>query len=360
MLRWMGYKQVAVKTIVLPSDVKKRQKLPHVVELARSIAELGDEPIHAPTIAAKSKKLIAGRDRMAALLLNGVKSCWVRMADGTAKELADLEIDENLHRRQDDRDALIARRVNKVTAEVEAAGELPDTVSGKPGRKKTAHGQARERVARELGTTPEAIRAAEARAAAPDPVPMPQQVLPPVETWGIAETFFPQGELDAARRVQEVIDAADAKLKAAQGILSGLKDGCGQVGQRAYALLYEHVHQVADAVRRARPEYVCPYCKYVPSMRPTCPGCAGVGFTGPDSLEAVADELTHVDEYAVVVDGRGGFIPIAQARARNGGPPARGIVEQPAIRPQPKPVKKLQIQDGDGNPLNFEDDGIPF
>src|SRR5689334_5170771 len=191
MLRWLGYKQVGVNTIVLPSDVKRRMKAPHVIELAKSIAELGEEPIHAPTIANRTRKLIAGRDRMAALLINGVKSCWVRMVEGTPQELADLEVDENLHRRQDNRDELIARRVAKVEGQIEAeieAGQLPDTASGNAGRPKSARGQARERVARELGTTPEAVRAAETRAAREDDEPIQVGPLPPpVEIWGIAE-----------------------------------------------------------------------------------------------------------------------------------------------------------------------------
>ena len=346
-MKWMGYKQVGVSTISLPSDVKRRQKMPHVIELAKSIAELGEEPIHAPTIANRTRKLIAGRDRMAALLINGVKACWVRVVEGTAQELADLEVDENLHRRHDNRDELIARRVAKVEAQVEA--ELPDTASGKSGRPKTTRGQARERVARELGTTPEAIRAAENRAAQADAEPpMPRQVLPPVETWGIPDAYFPQGELDAIRKVQAAIDAADGKLRAAQSAIAALKEGCGQVGHRLHALLYEQLHQVSDAVRRARVSYVCPYCKYVPTLRPTCSGCAGIGFVAAEVIEGVATELTFVDDAAVVVDGRGGFIPIAAARARG--------VERAPIRPQPKPAaKRLNIQDGDGNPIDVED-----
>jgi hypothetical protein len=355
-LRWMGYKQVAVKTIVLPSDVKRRQKLPHVIELAKSIAELGEEPIHAPTIAAKTKKLIAGRDRMAALLLNEVSDCWVRLVEGTKQELADLEVDENLHRRHDNRDELIARRVAKVEGQIEAeieAGELPDTAYGNAGRPKTARGEARERVARELGTTSEAVRAAEHRATAKaSPAPSEgKPLVPPVEIWGLPiPEAMPGYEFAEIVNVQREIDAADKALRAAQAALTKLGEGggCGVIGQRLAAMLRANVHDVAAAVRRARPAALCPYCKGIVERRAKCTGCQGIGYVGEEALEGIADELKRPGAGAMVFDG-GRLIPIAKARDTK---PARG-----PIAPQPKPQsKRLQIQDGDGNPIDVDDD----
>jgi hypothetical protein len=244
-MKWMGYRHVAVDSIVLPGDINKRMKRPHVVELAKSIRELGDEPIHAPTVTAKGSKLVAGRDRMAALLLNESEDCWVRLVEGSKQELADLEVDENLHRRHDDRDDLIARRVAKVAGEVEAAGQLPDAVYGNPGRPKTARGAARERVARELGTTPDAIRAAEHRATAKKSEVSPAAIegkplVPPVEIWGLPiPEAMPGYEFAEIVNVQREIDAADKALRAAQAALTKLGEsgGCGVIGQRLAAML---------------------------------------------------------------------------------------------------------------------------
>jgi len=169
-MRWGESRTVKLKSIIAPGNAPERQAQPHVQELARDIRELGNEPIH-PLSVMKVRggwKLIAGRDRYSALALNGSKTAPVRVIEeASAQELHDLEVSENLHRRVDDRDKLIAERLRQVTARVVAEranpGQKTKDRPSKPGPAKAPETEARERVAAQLGTTPEAVRSASRR-----------------------------------------------------------------------------------------------------------------------------------------------------------------------------------------------------
>ena len=135
-MKWLGYKQVSLKSIrVDMPDIKRRMKAEHVEELARDIRARGDEPIQAPTIRAKTSALVCGRDRYSATLLNGSKKLWVHVVECTDREAEELELAENIYRRADNRAELLARLVQlqkqKIRAEEkEATG---NTVAGAGG-----------------------------------------------------------------------------------------------------------------------------------------------------------------------------------------------------------------------------------
>lgn len=160
---WGDPRTVATKRIVGPGDVKARQKTLGVINLAGDIEELGGRPIH-PIVVKKVRvgwQIIAGRDRYAALLLAGIKSTPVSVVESaTEQELHNLEVSENLHRRVDNRDEMIAERVRKVAERVVRERASSDTNVSKPGRPKTAESEARERVAAQLGTTSGAVKEA--------------------------------------------------------------------------------------------------------------------------------------------------------------------------------------------------------
>jgi len=343
-MNWVGYAKVPVKRLKLPGDIPARMKMPHVIELSDSIASSGDELVNAPAVDRDTMELLAGSDRMAAELLRKSKAVWCHMAtDVSESDRANVEFIENFHRRVDDRDKLIARRVERI------AGKLnPDKVSainvGKTGAKKTAKGLAREQVARELDTTPEAVRAAEKRAAEPDepsPEVEKQELPPPVETWGVPVEHLAQ-EFASVRIAQEAMRVADRHLQSAQRALSALKDG-GGIAAHIHARLYSTVHSAAAHVRSDIPEALCPYCKGLAHRRDKCNGCQGIGYVGSEGLLGVAEELKLGGPLACVPDGKGGFVKVVQPKAAPKG-------------------KALQIQDADGNPIAVpaEDEGIPF
>lgn len=341
---WLTPTCLPIKTLGLPGDVKSRMKLPHVIELAESIRErTGNRPIHLPTIEYPSKELLAGGDRIAACLINGDAKVWVQpVSQLTDQERRDIVRDENLHRRADDRDALIRQRVAEREEEIqaqriEAGPDVRDDdgfLIRKPGRKKTAKGEAREEVARELGTTPGAVRAAEARASAPHvhfwtaveddgdgvteacscgetrggdgPVPGPP---PPVDTYGLP---LLTDVVETAQVIlqQEIIAHADAALRRAQAELGKLAN---LPMVRGAQQLIAQVHEVAAAVRRARWSAVCPYCKRLPHFVIGCKPCGTSGFVGADDMLGVADELKLGGEQAMVVALGGRMVKYAFA-----------------------------------------------
>jgi len=333
-MRWAGYRELPLKRLKLPGDIPARMKLPHVIELSKSI-DLGNELINAPVVEGETEELHAGRDRIAACLLRRMKKVWCHVAvEMTDEDRADLELFENLHRRQDNRDELIARRVARL------AGQLPDTASGKPGRRKTARGAAREQVAREIGTTPEAVRAAEKRAEADEQEEQeepatPVVVPPPVETWGVPVDHLAQ-EFASVRIAQEAMRAADRHLQAAQRALAALADG-GGVARHYHARLYAGVHNAAAALRADIPTALCPYCKGAPQRQVNCNGCSRIGYVGDNALLGVAEELKRGGAAACVPDGKGGFMPAVVTPAK-----------KKAI---PSAAKALQILDADDKPI---------
>ncbi len=164
---WGAEVQVALSKIVAPGDLAARMKKPSVIALAATFKDLGGGPGN-PLWVKRVRlgwQLIAGRDRLAAMMLNGVKKWSVKpVEDATPEDIADLEEVENLYRREvSNRDELIARRVEKLAARFAAEPRDSGHASAKPGRPVTPEGRAREQVAAETGRSKEAVRKAQAR-----------------------------------------------------------------------------------------------------------------------------------------------------------------------------------------------------
>ena len=314
--QWLGVKKVRLDTIVLPGGFAKRKKEPHVALLAASIERGG--VISLPVIDAKSRKLVAGGDRLAALQLLKVAQHEVRLVEGTPEELEAITIEENLHRRRgDDYDAMTARLVQlqRVAA---ADEELEADSTGNPeparrGRPQTDLGAAREVVAERLGKTPEAIRQAEKRAKAKEEeasAPAQEQG-PPVTTYGVP---MPADLTQVIREAQVLVDEADRHLRAAQRSLAVLGKQ-GSLGGPLEFRMRSALHTAADTVRRERPDSICPCCKLLQPQQLTCAFCGGIGVVSNMKLQTVAPDLLLGGDKAMVLDGRGGFMPYAKAKA---------------------------------------------
>lgn len=330
--KWLGIKKVKLDTIVLPKGFGARKKEKHVADLARSIEESG--VIALPVVRDKPRKLVAGGDRLAALMLNGTKLHEVRIVSGTDEEIEAITLEENLWRRRgDDYDAMIRRLVElKRGAISNEPTELPATLASNDsepeetrgvGRPKTPAGLARDEVARVTGRTPEAIRQAEKRAKAVEKEPaepVNTLALPPVDTFDleldqvVVKDWFPR-----VRVAQEVLGFAAKQIA---GVLRRLtldaKEG-SEIVRAAYSRTYQSVHDAADAIRRAMPESVCPWCKCLLHKVPDCSGCSGTGFVALPVLDGISPELLERGAAAKVVDGRGGFELATKSRK-----PAKG------------------------------------
>lgn len=328
-MRWVGYQHVPIKRIHLPGDIAARQRQQHVVELAASVDELGGDPMHAPVVDGETWGLVAGRDRMAAMLLRGAKKVWVHVGvDFTARELLRAEVLENLRRRNDDRDALLARLVDATEA------ELPLTVSNNstgPGRPKTPRTIAREQVARDAGVTVQAVRMAEQRRdaqlspAASNNSPPPC----PIETWG--RPIHP-ADLVAVTAQHDDIEAADRALHAAMQAVRRVGGHPGLSVQMSDA--YAALRDMAGALRAKKYAAVCPYCAEAVGVAENCSACKGLRLLRADQVANLPSEVTGQPE-----------------------PLFSGPVE-PEPRRSSAP-RKLRTEDADGNPLNVDLQGDP-
>lgn len=375
-MRSVAHREIALSSIVVSGSFRSWCEA-HADEIAK-IRESRKALLlaHVPVVEAVTMKLVAGQRRLAALMADGVKRHVVHLVEGTPAELRRLAAVENLHRgHSDDLGELTRAYVDGIEAEVEqeragercecghlrsqhngidgvelecsvldagsgrgcecSAFELPPDSPRKPGRPKTARGEARARAAADAGTTPEAIRKREARAEAKEAEPTQDdehEVLPPpIDMLGVGAQ---RGWLQRVRDAANHIAAIDQQLRQLQGQARYLPQ---PHQQRLYAAL----HDAAAIARALKPEVVCAICRDPDGSkgkRKGCLSCAGLGW--------------------LTAEGKKGLHPSVLA-APAGGWPA------PKAPPAKAPEKRMRIEDGAGREPTVErepgeDDGLAF
>lgn len=383
MIKWLKNKIVSLDSITVEKGFKARLKAQHVIDLAASIKASG--LIELPVIDS-DKHIVAGRDRLAALMLNKVERHEVRVCSGSAADKEILTIEENYRRRRNDDYAAQASRLvalgvkelGSAALDVATDGELPAARPEKSakapkakGRPKGAKGKAIEAAAKKLNRTPEAIRSAtrreeakeEAKEVALGHVPWPA----PVDMFDLEPTKAQRdNEFPAIRATQEVLRqagrAVDKVLRELTAVLTGTEN---PIQGTAYARTYEYAKALAETIRRADYDSVCPACKDLPHRKATCGYCQNVGYVSSHLIDGCAPELLQRGENAVVSNGKGGLMPV-------GSPVA---VDAPAeTKPQKasKPAKggrklTVQVEKADGTVEDFapqvappDDDQIPM
>lgn len=311
------YKRVRMTSIRCDvADIRRRMKEPHVKELAADIAARGDAPIHAPTVRANALTLICGRDRLAALMVNKVKTTWVHAVECTDQEAAEMERAENLYRRPYDaaaRSKLLAELVALKEQQIRGAAigdSVPDRDDASKSDKQVKV-EARRAVARAAGITPGAVKKAEQRAAAaaeqdsaspsgplapggskhaPDVAENPAPIaLPP---------GFNAFELDVPEASRSVIDTTAKWLgEWAQDISNVLRELTEMEKRGPYAVASAQLQKIRDAlqgaghaIRDAIPASLCWYCKAQPAVTPTCHPCGQTGVAGRHGGDNVPPE----------------------------------------------------------------------
>lgn len=299
-LTYDGYKLVALKNIVGPGDVKRRQATQDVKDLAESIRELGDEPMHAIT-ARKTKRgweIIAGRDRYSALLLLKAQRTWVHVVThATPMGLVRAEAHENLRRRRDDRGALLAA-LDKAEAAItgQASGKGDD--EPQRGRPATPRGEARRIIAESSGRSVEAVRKAEARARereegaeerAAGVTPPSSSPPPPIDTRGLP---LP-GHMAPVAALVKTLGKLDQQLRQAKATTSDLSmypelpPGVVEGIQRSLA-------EATARLRHETPAHLCPKCdgKSQPITGLFCGLCQERGWVTQAQLDAAPKDRT--------------------------------------------------------------------
>lgn len=320
-MQWQGSRDIPIAELIYNrQDIAERQQTARVAELAASMRRLGGEPIQPLTVQDVTNLLIAGRDRLAACLMLKLETVPCRVADEfTARELLEVEVEENVRRRTDDRDLLLSRLVEETAKE--KASKAPG-LSKPPakGRPVTAKGSARAEVAKLAGTTPEAVRRAETRAAAKTEPPKPVVVAPFLADFGVG--WIAQLDAEATRVAQHLSTAAKA-LARAQAAFTEATEALGQLyGDAGHytavkpfladaSRLREQTHRLAGQVRGQVPTTLCPYGKG--TCTKDCPACRGLQWATADQEAAqVPAELLREGADAMVSNGAGGFEPFAK------------------------------------------------
>ncbi len=382
-IEWLGQKRILLDSITFPAGFAARKKADHVKDRAASIMRTGGRPINAPTVRQLPGKrlVITGRDRLAAMFVNGETHALVELVRCTDDQAKKIELDENLERRRgDDYDAMLAERValeekairaqevadrieaDNLAEERAAKGEKPTKATkakgGKKGRPETAKGKAREIVAKQTGKSVEAIRQAEKRVTGKvkakkrtaeeqrksDPAELTKSPWPGVETWGLAiDDTMRDKEGPAMLAASKALDDASRHLNAALRALVPLEKAPTKLERATYVRVYSAVQEAHSTARRAALDAVCPTCKWIPGRRKDCTGCGETGWVSKDAIDNAAEPLTRRGADAVVPDFAGGFMSLADA--------SKGASKKPI--PTGKPTLTIEVEGANGETSVF-------
>ncbi len=326
----------------LPGDWRERLESESVKRLAAS----GDI-LQPPAIRKADQSVIWGGDRLAALHARGAQEaeCWeIDCDEETAEE---MRLVENAHRRHDNRDELLDRLVilhqRRLEQQKQRDDQLPyaayDNSERQPGRPKTTVGEAREAVAAAVGTTPEAVRAAQSRVAAETGPPSAQG-----KALGDASlvSLSPLGSATPGLDIAVALDGIDRLLTQA---VTGITKLCKEHPELTdrfplQDLKWELQRKVAPGLRAMKPIGVCGYCKGWPGELENCAACRGSNWLTSDQVKDIPPDLLVVGEGAGIYrEGR--FVTLAEldkARAKKSGPGTTAgktpVVGQPPNRGQ--------------------------
>lgn len=307
--------EVAFDRLRLPGDFAKRLKKKHVAELAASIERGG--LIAPPLVQRRTREVIAGCDRVAAMRLLGWDKIPVAWSDAEGLALRRLRVEENLRRRVDDRDemlrelvaiekgeALLAERDRQEAEAKEAIAaqgaivgqrdkQLPAAAKGRPRSPERAAVKA---AAEAAGVSESTVR----RALAPEEGQQEgaDESTPCIPLLG---TDADEAWLAQVAQVQDAVDAADAGLQRAQAALKKLETSPFQ--RALQQRLYQAAHALAVDVRGSRPCSVCPWCKRT-ALQTKCTACAGLGYIREEQLAGCPKDLLDESKDVVARDGR--------------------------------------------------------
>lgn len=293
---WGERRTVTLDELRLPPDWDERLAAAHVSELAASIKQTGGRPINLPTIEAASMEVVAGADRLAALVVGGETRFEVETWSGSAAEKEIVRCSENAKRRQD-ADKWVKRLVDAIEARRAEEKEFQDKPSGnaggkkKEGRPRSSRGESRREAAALLGRSPEAVRKADERASVPDLAPeiQPDPREPVIDLHALREGETVPLDVDRdSRELREALDDASRYAQAAQRAIdraAALRKSIAD-GPFAGTLMLDQVdaeaarktaHDLFRQIALMNPASLCRDCRGGEWKR-TCTLCLGNGF----------------------------------------------------------------------------------
>lgn len=284
------YREVPVAPLAKQvADLELRMREPGVIALAENMRTLG---VIAPiVISHKTRRVIAGRDRLAAAMLLQLDSIDAKVIRCTAEEAAAIEVAENLHRRA-------SPRVRTAIA-LEAVDERVQR--GVPEQ------QAVESVAEQRGIKPDSLRRSKRRRKQrPRVVPPDERIIPSIECLGLTpEPAFLRGVKQVQMRYLNCLEAITEALGPLNTLLRQHSD---VVHRTTVEQLRSDLLSVRDSIKGKNPAALCPYCKGIPMVQRECQRCQGVGYVGVGVVQHAPPGL--LDQAVPVVSFRGEIVKV--------------------------------------------------
>ena len=314
MLKLIGApKLVEIRRIYVGGAAPVDMETDNVKEIEASIHALGDVVCEASWVDKKTNRIVFGRDRILAQM-RFRKCAWVQYVTGDERDLARAHIDENLCRRHDDKGTLRAKLIAMLTPVTHEAiklrecNKMPPESKPKRGRPSEGKADAIAEIAKKEGVAPATVKSsisrAKSKAAAetnrPDPetedddretheerpaVPTPRVSC--LRTLGLE---VPAVVEDCARDEQKRVDRmARALAEFGAALTDHRKEqaGLNAADDKTFAEWEAQRDAMASAIRRSRPACVCPHCKLLLELMPTCAACRGTGYVSQEKLENV-------------------------------------------------------------------------
>lgn len=288
----LGQALVHISDLGLPDDMDERMESELVQYIARTERDVGI--IHPPLVRKKDMQVIAGRNRVAARLLNGHTDILIEYASMTNKEMVTVEKVENAFRKHDaDLQAKIIAELYEEFRQEEQFYEEVDERPREKGRPTTPEGRAVKRVVELTATSERTVR----RAIKGD---TKDRVGPPIHTWGLE--VDPRW-LQTVRDVQGQMAEVRLKLRRVKQVLGTLINGELSVPKGVLNRIQESIREVDRELATSYPKNLCPACKAVDAIQVNCGWCRGAGWVGEVNPEQYDPKL--LDEENPVVWNNG-------------------------------------------------------
>lgn len=302
----IGVRDIVTADIKTAPGFAQRVRDQRIVELAQAMRSMGKP--QPPLVRLVDLRLVAGEDRLAAVVVLGETMVRCRVVECSDQEIEATRRVEAANRSGDyhEQAAAITELLDMVEAEVNAERRAnPDWAAGSR-HPPTARGEARRRVSATIGKSVQALAKHDSRGRQ-GLLPKPRE---PKTEWQLEAYGFdaPATVQARAAAVRKAMEAADGHARSIQRAMSDVSDV-----YPPSTTVHELARRGAAVARALLPSHLCPWCKGHDVAMPHCAGCLGHGFVGRPDFER-ADEMLRTER---VISYAGRYVNLDTLRALN-------------------------------------------